>query len=128
MRKVAALIALVTLAGLGALVALGTASAGGSDTTPGTTVSNNVVVHSSASCSVSVKSVNGVTTTTKSAGCTTTGSCSISISSVNGATTTTKSGDCSATTVTTSSKALKHRLHLRKLIAAIVAQFRAAVR
>ena len=135
MRKAVALLALVVLAGLGALVAFGQASAVGSGkraetavastSSGGTTESSSVVVHSSSSCSVSVSSVNGVTTTTKSAGCDASSACSVSVSSVNGVTTTTKTGDCADGTVSPS-RATPDLSFLRALIDGLLAWFRFA--
>ena len=134
MRKAAAVFALVALAGLGALVALGQASAGDSGASTGTatqgttrasTVSSSVVVHNSSSCNVSVTAVNGVTTTTKSGDCGSNSSCSVSVDSVNGVTTTTKTGDCADATITTSGIALNLDL-LRTLIADVLVWFRFA--
>ena len=45
------------------------------------------------SCSTSVSSTNGVTTTTQSSGCKS-ASCSVSVTTINGSTTTTKSPGC----------------------------------
>ena len=135
MRKAVALLALVALAGLGALVAFGQASAAGSgkraETTvagtlsSGTTESSSVVVHGSSWCSVSVSSVNGVTTTTKTGDCTASNACSVSVSSVNGVTTTTKTGDCADRTISPS-RATLDLSFLRALIDNLLAWFRFA--
>jgi hypothetical protein len=123
MGKTVVLFALVACAGFAAMVALGQASTGrpAGSTAVGTTVSSNVVVHSSSSCSVSVKAENGVTTTTKAGNCASSSSCSVSVVSVNGVTTTTKSGDCTGATITTG-KIFDVGL-LRTVIAGLFARF-----
>jgi len=62
---------------------------------------------------------------TKTGDCSTSSSCSVSVSSVNGVTTTTKSGDCADTTTTTSSSALDLDF-LRALIGDLLVWFRFA--
>jgi hypothetical protein len=137
LRKAVALLALVALAGVGAVVALGQGSGSSQrldETTvaeteamsSGSTVSSSVVVRNSSSCSVSVTSVNGVTTTTRSGDCSTSSACSLSVSSVNGVTTTTKSGDCVDTTTTTTSGNTADLDLVRALIANLLVWFRFA--